>query len=57
MMPSFRSLVPIVAFAVIYAAISLTITNSYYQLMMTLVLVWAVTRALTLPVPLSVCQA
>jgi branched-chain amino acid transport system permease protein len=42
MMPSFRSLVPIVAFAVIYAAISLTITNSYYQLMMTLVLVWAV---------------
>jgi branched-chain amino acid transport system permease protein len=42
MMPSFRSLVPIIAFAVIYAAISLTITNSYYQLMMTLVLVWAV---------------
>ncbi|MEP6839879.1 MAG: branched-chain amino acid ABC transporter ATP-binding protein/permease [Bradyrhizobium sp.] len=42
MMPSFRSLVPIIAFAVIYAAIALTITNSYYQLMMTLVLVWAV---------------
>ncbi|MBX9651401.1 MAG: branched-chain amino acid ABC transporter ATP-binding protein/permease [Xanthobacteraceae bacterium] len=41
-MPSFRSLVPIVVFAAIYAAISLTITNSYYQLMMTLVLVWAV---------------
>jgi branched-chain amino acid transport system ATP-binding protein/branched-chain amino acid transport system permease protein len=27
---------------VIYAAISLTITNSYYQLIMTLVLVWAI---------------
>jgi branched-chain amino acid transport system permease protein len=42
MMPSFRSLVPVVVFAALYAAISLTITNSYYQLMMTLVLVWAV---------------
>ncbi|MGA8319094.1 MAG: branched-chain amino acid ABC transporter ATP-binding protein/permease [Bradyrhizobium sp.] len=37
-----RSIVSIAAFAVIYAAISLTITNSYYQLIMTLVLVWAV---------------
>jgi ABC-type branched-subunit amino acid transport system ATPase component/ABC-type branched-subunit amino acid transport system permease subunit len=37
-----RSTVSVVAFAVIYAAISLTITNSYYQLIMTLVLVWAV---------------
>ena len=42
MMPSFRSLVPVIVFAVIYTVISLTITNSYYQLMMTLVLVWAV---------------
>ena len=37
-----RSIVSIAAFAVIYAAISLSITNSYYQLIMTLVLVWAV---------------
>jgi ABC-type branched-subunit amino acid transport system ATPase component/ABC-type branched-subunit amino acid transport system permease subunit len=37
-----RPIVLIVAFAVIYAAISLVITNSYYQLIMTLVLVWAV---------------
>src|ERR1700742_2310743 len=37
-----RSILSIVAFAVIYAAISLVVTNSYYQLIMTLVLVWAV---------------
>src|ERR1700742_2339930 len=37
-----RSVISIVVFAVVYAAISLTITNSYYQLIMTLVLVWAV---------------
>jgi branched-chain amino acid transport system ATP-binding protein/branched-chain amino acid transport system permease protein len=37
-----RPIVAIAAFAVIYAAVSLTITNSYYQLIMTLVLVWAV---------------
>jgi ABC-type branched-subunit amino acid transport system ATPase component/ABC-type branched-subunit amino acid transport system permease subunit len=37
-----RSIVSIAAFAVIYAAISLIITNSYYQLIMTLVLVWAI---------------
>src|ERR1700742_1840777 len=37
-----RSILSIVAFAIIYAAISLVITNSYYQLIMTLVLVWAV---------------
>ena len=37
-----RPISPIAAFAVIYAAVSLTITNSYYQLIMTLVLVWAV---------------
>jgi branched-chain amino acid transport system permease protein len=37
-----RSIISIAAFAIIYAAISLFITNSYYQLIMTLVLVWAV---------------
>jgi ABC-type branched-subunit amino acid transport system ATPase component/ABC-type branched-subunit amino acid transport system permease subunit len=37
-----RPIVAIAAFAVIYAAVSLSITNSYYQLIMTLVLVWAV---------------
>jgi len=42
MMPSYRSLVPVLVFAVLYAAVSLSITNSYYQLVMTLVLVWAV---------------
>ena len=42
MMPSFRSLAPVIAFAVVYAAVSLLVTNSYYQLVMTLVLVWAV---------------
>lgn len=41
-MSSRRSIVSIAIFAVVYAAISLTITNSYYQLIMTLVLVWAV---------------
>jgi branched-chain amino acid transport system permease protein len=40
-MPNFRSLVPLFIFAGLYAAVSLAITNSYYQLMMTLVLVWA----------------
>src|ERR1700744_2203190 len=37
-----RSIISIAAFAVIYAAISLAVTNSYYQLILTLVLVWAV---------------
>jgi ABC-type branched-subunit amino acid transport system ATPase component/ABC-type branched-subunit amino acid transport system permease subunit len=37
-----RPIVAIAAFAVIYAAVSLSITNSYYQLIMTLVLVWAI---------------
>src|ERR1700740_2602820 len=37
-----RSVISIVVFAVVYAAISLVITNSYYQLIMTLVLVWAI---------------
>src|SRR6201996_5722375 len=36
-----RPVVSIAIFALLYAAISLTITNSYYQLIMTLVLVWA----------------
>ena len=37
-----RPIVSILIFAALYAAISMTITNSYYQLIMTLVLVWAV---------------
>src|ERR1700727_1533744 len=37
-----RSIISIVVFAIVYAAISVFITNSYYQLIMTLVLVWAV---------------
>jgi ABC-type branched-subunit amino acid transport system ATPase component/ABC-type branched-subunit amino acid transport system permease subunit len=41
-MSPLRSAVAIVVFAILYAAISLTITNSYYQLIMTMVLVWAV---------------
>jgi branched-chain amino acid transport system permease protein len=36
-----RSNLPILIFAVLYAAIALLITNTYYQLMMTLILVWA----------------
>jgi branched-chain amino acid transport system permease protein len=40
-MPNVRSLIPLLIFAALYAALSLSITNSYYQLMMTLVLVWA----------------
>ena len=40
-MAALRSFLPIFAFAAIYAVISLLINNSYYQLMMTLVLVWA----------------
>jgi ABC-type branched-subunit amino acid transport system ATPase component/ABC-type branched-subunit amino acid transport system permease subunit len=37
-----RPIVAVAVFAVIYAAVSLSITNSYYQLIMTLVLVWAI---------------
>src|SRR6201996_3555048 len=37
-----RPIVAVIAFAVLYAAVSLIITNSYYQLIMTLVLVWAI---------------
>src|SRR3954454_6294913 len=40
-MPTLRSLLPVVILAALYAVLSLLITNSYYQLMMTLVLVWA----------------
>jgi branched-chain amino acid transport system ATP-binding protein/branched-chain amino acid transport system permease protein len=36
-----RSRLPILIFAVLYAAIALLFTNTYYQLMMTLILVWA----------------
>jgi ABC-type branched-subunit amino acid transport system ATPase component/ABC-type branched-subunit amino acid transport system permease subunit len=41
-MTTYRSVISIAVFAVVYAAISLAITNSYYQLIMTLVLVWAI---------------
>ncbi|HEX9471943.1 MAG TPA: branched-chain amino acid ABC transporter ATP-binding protein/permease [Bradyrhizobium sp.] len=37
-----RSLLPVIAFAVLYAALSLSVSNSYYQLVLTLVPVWAV---------------
>jgi branched-chain amino acid transport system ATP-binding protein/branched-chain amino acid transport system permease protein len=40
-MSAFRSFLPILIFAALYAVVTLFITNSYYQLMMTLVLVWA----------------
>jgi len=40
-MAALRSFLPILVCAAIYAAIALLVTNSYYQLMMTLVLVWA----------------
>jgi ABC-type branched-subunit amino acid transport system ATPase component/ABC-type branched-subunit amino acid transport system permease subunit len=41
-MQGLRSLLPILAFTALYAALSLGVTNSYYQLVMTLVPVWAV---------------
>jgi branched-chain amino acid transport system permease protein len=41
-MTTLRSLRPAFAFAVVYFLVSLVVTNSYYQLMLTLVLVWAV---------------
>jgi len=37
-----RSLLPVFVFTVLYAALSLSVTNSYYQLVLTLVPVWAV---------------
>jgi branched-chain amino acid transport system permease protein len=42
MMRGWRSLLPVVVFIVLYAAVSLSVTNSYYQLVMTLVPVWAI---------------
>lgn len=36
-----RALLPVLGFAALYATVSLSVTNSYYQLMLTLVLVWA----------------
>lgn len=41
-MTMLRSLLPALIFAAAYFAVSLVVTNSYYQLMLTLVLVWAV---------------
>lgn len=41
-MKGLRSLLPILVFTALYAALSLSVTNSYYQLVMTLVPVWAV---------------
>ena len=41
MVPALRSLKPFFIFAGAYAVIAFTVTNSYYQLMLTLVLVWA----------------
>jgi branched-chain amino acid transport system permease protein len=40
-MMRFRFLLPLGILALVYAGLSLIVTNSYYQLMMTLVLVWA----------------
>ena len=37
-----RSLLPILVFTALYAALSLSVTNSYYQLVLALVPVWAV---------------
>jgi branched-chain amino acid transport system permease protein len=37
-----RSILPVIVFTVLYAAVSLTVSNSYYQLMLTLVPVWAI---------------
>jgi len=42
MMRGWRSLLPIIIFTALYAAVSLSVTNSYYQLVMTLVPVWAI---------------
>ncbi|WP_176722057.1 branched-chain amino acid ABC transporter ATP-binding protein/permease [Bradyrhizobium sp. LMTR 3] len=41
-MQNLRSLLPILVFTALYAVLSLSVTNSYYQLVMTLVPVWAV---------------
>jgi branched-chain amino acid transport system permease protein len=42
MMRGWRSLLPIIVFTALYAVVSLSVTNSYYQLVMTLVPVWAI---------------
>jgi branched-chain amino acid transport system ATP-binding protein/branched-chain amino acid transport system permease protein len=41
-MTASRTLLPVIVLAALYAALSLTVTNSYYQLMLTLVPVWAI---------------
>jgi branched-chain amino acid transport system ATP-binding protein/branched-chain amino acid transport system permease protein len=41
-MTASRSLLPVIVLAALYAVLSLTVTNSYYQLMLTLVPVWAI---------------
>jgi ABC-type branched-subunit amino acid transport system permease subunit len=41
-MRALRTLLPVIVLAVLYAAVSLTVTNSYYQLILTLVPVWAI---------------
>ena len=42
-MRGWRSLLPaIIVFTALYAALSLSVTNSYYQLVMTLVPIWAI---------------
>ena len=41
-MTALKRTLPILVFALAYAAIAMAISNSYYQLMMTLVLVWAI---------------
>jgi branched-chain amino acid transport system permease protein len=40
--PQLRSLIPALVFTIAYAMVSLSVTNSYYQLVLTLVPVWAV---------------
>jgi branched-chain amino acid transport system permease protein len=41
-MPGPRSLLPVIVFTLLYAVLSLSVSNSYYQLVLTLVPVWAV---------------
>jgi branched-chain amino acid transport system permease protein len=41
MAATLRSLVPFAVFAVAYLALAVFVTNSYYQFIMTMVLVWA----------------
>ena len=40
MLATLRSLVPFAVFAVVYLVIATFVTNSYYQFIMTMVLVW-----------------